>query len=226
MRTITQSYGMNAVEWVAYSQARDASPIHTAIRLGDAGALLGLLAADEDPDGLCTWSPLQQVSFHGDRPEMITYLLVAGADVNRQTYCGLTALHVAVNRGRVNCIAALLAAGASPSIRDYGRVPPVEDMSTVGVPGCRRILPMLLRAGSPDPRSNSNWLRNAYCPHNPESYRLLCRLLEKVAAAGSWAAYERAHRMQLARIFAPKLPRIPKYVVPTVVAFWAHTGWY
>ena len=50
--------------------------------------------------------------------------------------------------------------------------------------------------------------------------------MEKVAAAGSWAAYERAHRMQLARIFVPKLPRIPKYVVPTVVAFWAHTGYY
>ena len=49
MRTITQSYGMNAVEWVAYSQARDASPIHSAIRLGDADALLRALAVDEDP---------------------------------------------------------------------------------------------------------------------------------------------------------------------------------
>ena len=72
------------------------------------------------------------------------------------------------------------------------------------------------------------WLDITYhsTSYNVRSRKMLCGLVEKVAAAGSWAAYERAHRMQLARIFAPKLPRIPKYVVPTVVAYWAHTGYY
>ena len=72
------------------------------------------------------------------------------------------------------------------------------------------------------------WLDITYhsTSYNVRSRQMLCGLVEKVAAAGSWAAYERAHRMQLARIFAPKLPRIPKYVVPTVVAYWAHTGYY
>jgi len=54
----------------------------------------------------------------------------------------------------------------------------------------------------------------------------LSRLLERVAAAGSWAAYERAHRARLARVFIPKLQQIPEEVIPTVIEFWAHTGYY
>ena len=67
---------------------------------------------------------------------------------------------------------------------------------------CLRVVPMLLRAGSPTP-PREGWLSGFYIPFIARMR--LSRLLEKVAAAGSWAAYERAHRARLARVFIPKL---------------------
>ncbi len=52
------------------------------------------------------------------------------------------------------------------------------------------------------------------------------RYIEKIAAAGSWAAYERQHRARLVRTFVPKFPRLPPDVIPTIVAFGFHTGDY
>ena len=86
-----------------------------------------------------------------------------------------------------------------------------------------RVVPMLLRAGSPAPR-REGWLSGFYVPFIARMR--LSRLLERVAAAGSWAAYERAHRARLARVFIPKLQQIPEEVIPTVIEFWAHTGYY
>ncbi len=56
--------------------------------------------------------------------------------------------------------------------------------------------------------------------------RTMHRYIEKVAAAGSWAAYERQHRADLVRIFVPKFPQLPPDVIPTIVAFGFHTGDY
>ena len=170
-----------------------------------------------------------------DRPELISMLLEAGANPDGPPDKNITPIHIAVNHSRIRTVELLIAAGASLHVRSSNDKTPVEILSHFN---CRRILPMLLRAGSPLPRfefpllpggpSMQRWLDITYnsTPYNVRSRQILCGLVEKVAAAGSWAAYERAHRMQLARIFAPKLPRIPKYVVPTVVAYWAHTGWY
>ena len=33
-------------------------------------------------------------------------------------------------------------------------------------------------------------------------------------------------RLQLARVFVPKFPQLPPDVIPTIVAFAFHTGWY
>ena len=85
------------------------------------------------------------------------------------------------------------------------------------------MVPMLLRAGSPAPR-REGWLSGFYVPFITRMR--LSRLLEKVAGAGSWAAYERAHRTRLARVFIPKLQQIPEEIIPTVIEFWAHTGYY
>ena len=52
------------------------------------------------------------------------------------------------------------------------------------------------------------------------------RYVAKVAAAGSWAAYVRQHRAPLARTFVPKFPRLPPDVIPTIVEFGFHTGYY
>ena len=63
-------------------------------------------------------------------------------------------------------------------------------------------------------------------PYNVRNYQILCEYRSKVIAAGSWAAYERAHRTRLTKVLAPKFPQIPAEIVPTIVAFAFHTGWY
>ena len=36
----------------------------------------------------------------------------------------------------------------------------------------------------------------------------------------------KAHRAKLARVFVPKFPQLPAEIVPTIVAYAFHTGWY
>ena len=51
--------------------------------------------------------------------------------------------------------------------------------------------------------------------------------LRKVAAAGGFPAYEKAHRQALATKFAAKaFPRLPTDVAAHVVAFAFHVGYY
>ena len=75
------------------------------------------------------------------------------------------------------------------------------------------------------------WLEYPAYPIPPEQYNVRSRqilygLVEKVAAAGSWAAYERAHRARLTAIFVPKSQRLPADAISHIVGLWAHTGWY
>ena len=63
-------------------------------------------------------------------------------------------------------------------------------------------------------------------PFDADIYPILLAYRNKVAAAGSWAAYERAHRARLTAIFVPKLPRLPADVISHIVGLWAHTGYY
>ena len=39
-------------------------------------------------------------------------------------------------------------------------------------------------------------------------------------------SYEKVHREKLARVFVPKFPQLPAEIVPTIVAYAFHTGWY
>ena len=87
----------------------------------------------------------------------------------------------------------------------------------------KRVVPMLLRSGALLPRSSHTaWMNPMSIAYKPRSHRYV----EKIAAAGSWAAYERQHRALLARTFVPKFPRLPPDVIPTIVAFGFHTGDY
>ena len=66
---------------------------------------------------------------------------------------------------------------------------------------------------------------------NPfENAEEICPILlayrNKVAAAGSWTAYEKAHRARLTAIFVPKLPSLPADAISHIVGLWAHTGYY
>ena len=50
----------------------------------------------------------------------------------------------------------------------------------------------------------------------------------KIAAAGSWAAYEKAHTRDLVSVFEKVFPRprLPHEIASHVVRFWFHTGDY
>jgi len=70
------------------------------------------------------------------------------------------------------------------------------------------ISPLLLAAGATIPPDADN----AY--------------LRKVAAAGGFPTYEKAHRQALVTTFAAKFPRLPTDVVGHVAAFAFHVGYY
>ena len=51
--------------------------------------------------------------------------------------------------------------------------------------------------------------------------------LEKIEAAGSWAAYEKAHRAKLLATFAPKFTHlVPPELVARIVEYSFHLGFY
>jgi len=45
-------------------------------------------------------------------------------------------------------------------------------------------------------------------------------------AVGGFVPYERAHRASLAAMFVPKFPQLPEDIIPRIVEFWAHAGFY
>ena len=206
----------------------------------DAVALRRALAAGGDVHVRETggWTPIHKVLYRGDNVEMVTMLLKAGIDVNACTIANCTHLHLAVSQGRVDCVAALLAAGASLTVKYGGgtrRLP--LDCVTNKHEGFRRILPMLLRAGSDMPSlgrlpyGETDQPFPHVKPFGGSDRQILQNYLRKILLSGpkgrgTFATYEKAHREKLARVFAPKFPQLPAEIVPTIVAFAFHTGWY
>ena len=203
----------------------------------DAVALRRALEAGGDVNVRETggWTPIHKVLYRGDNVEMVTMLLKAGIDVNACTIANCTHLHLAVSQGRVDCVAALLAAGASLTVKYGGgtrRLP--LDCVTNKHEGFRRILPMLLRAGSDMP-SLDRIEQEAFpfCrPYGGSDHQILRNYLKKIRMSGpspglgTWTTYEKDHRARLTKTFVPKFPQIPEEVVPIIVAFAFHTGWY
>ena len=206
----------------------------------DAVALRRALAAGGDVHVRETggWTPIHKVLYRGDNVEMVTMLLKAGIDVNACTIANCTHLHLAVSQGRVDCVAALLAAGASLTVKYGGgtrRLP--LDCVTNKHEGFRRILPMLLRAGSDMPSldrlpyGETDQPFPHVKPFGGSDRQILQNYLRKILLSGpkgrgTFATYEKAHREKLARVFVPKFPRVPAEVVSIIVAFGFHTGWY
>ena len=51
--------------------------------------------------------------------------------------------------------------------------------------------------------------------------------LRKIETAGGWKAYEKAHRTKLLATFVPKFTHlVPKELVPLIVEFSFHVGFY
>ena len=60
-----------------------------------------------------------------------------------------------------------------------------------------------------------------YARHRAHPY------LRKIETAGGWKAYEKAHRTKLLATFVPKFTHlVPKELVPLIVEFSFHVGFY
>ena len=55
--------------------------------------------------------------------------------------------------------------------------------------------------------------------------RKVLEYLQAVQAAGGFPAYARAHRSRYAPIFS-RGTRLPADIIPKIVEYWAHLGWY
>ena len=148
--------------------------------------------------------------------EILAMLLEAGARAvvnHRVVDSNWTALSQAVRSGYMECLHLLLAAGADINLRVQNSALNETPLETAikwdRYEDRKRVFPVLLRAGA------------AITPNVTNPY------LRKVAAAGGFAAYERAHRLRLATILARVVfPRLPLEMVSHVVAFAFHPGDY
>ena len=181
-----------------------------------------LLDAGADPtcpvpftySGQTTFKLVYEAVGH-DHHEILAMLLEAGAGavVNDTGGSGWTALAQAARSGHLECIHLLLAAGADINLRvqngSLDDTPLETAIKWDRYEDRKRVFPVLLRAGAAIP------------PNVAHPY------LRKVAAAGGFAAYERAHRLRLATILARVVfPRLPVEMVSHVVAFAFHPGDY
>ena len=107
--------------------------------------------------------------------------------------------------------------------------PPVPYLTEHAVRRCK-VLPMLLRAGAsinePAITAKIQEFQDLYKndPNKPH-YRKAIEYLRAVRAAGGFPAYARAHRSMFAAIFS-RGTLLPADVIPKIVDFWAHLGWY
>ena len=135
--------------------------------------------------------------------ECVAVLLKAGADPNKW-FPHYAPLHYAVISGSLKCVKMLLAAGARADL--------VEDETPMGMAlrhNFERAYPLLLRAGANfDPDCTlSEWAmpKSAY--------------LRRIAQAGDFRAYERAHLAALTNMLSPKLS-LPARPARLVVEFY------
>ncbi len=166
------------------------------------------------------FTPLITAVTNGLHPHIVAALIAAGADVNATTTqpCQETALHAAAFHGdRNGHIPMLLAAGATVDapfrFKSGEEKTPLELClwyDTYDPKLWRRAYPHLLRAGARIPH-----IRGKEIPY-----------IQKVLEAGGFVPYERAHRASLAAMFVPKFPQLPEDIIPRIVEFWGHIGFY
>mmetsp|Transcript_17694 Transcript_17694/g.52546 ORF Transcript_17694/g.52546 Transcript_17694/m.52546 type:complete len:231 (+) Transcript_17694:181-873(+) len=140
--------------------------------------------------------------------ELISLLVQARVNLDARSNVGTTALHRAArvsDKRAEDCVDVLLAGGASVNARDSSGETPLDVALSHH---CRRVWPLLLRAGAEIPTNNTH-------PY-----------IERVRNAGGWKKHEQAHLATLTRSFEPKFPMLPKELVRHVVSFWLHAGYY
>ena len=190
-------------------------------------------------------TPLNMAASSG-RVAAIRALLAAGADVNLSlrtspSWSGNaiqspTALHWAASCKKIGAVEVLLAAGADVDAKT--QEPPNANESLHSLTRDATALDQAVAQGgsfkrSSDLRPSRHWLR-----HNrmiPLLVRAGATIRERhaerdsyckaVRDAGGIRAYERQHRTTLANILN-RGNRLPPAVIPKIVDFWAHVGWY
>ena len=152
------------------------------------------------------------------KPDLLSLLIQAGVNVEAvDRYANATALHDAASsseRGVVDCVELLLAAGADMDARDTSGRRPFDIALT---DNCPRLFPLFLRAGAEVPTTMITRLS----VHVPVTHPYIVR----VRNAGGFKKYEKAHITRITAILAPT-PRLPPEMVRKIVEFWLHAGYY
>ena len=186
-----------------------------------------LIEAGANPNchaGTCT--PLNFAALYG-YTDIIRVLLDGGAQVDfvppDSQY--RSPLRCAIRHGHLLAVRLLLAAGADVNhqlAQGTARSPLASAVEFIPVDRC--ILPVLLRAGASinDPYITTLFQNvGIYTEHKKK----VIRYLQAVHAAGGFPVYARAHRSRFAAIFS-RGTRLPADVIPKIVDYWAHLGWY
>ena len=169
-------------------------------------------------------TPLMGAAVQGSLT-VVNMLLAAGSDANTPWHAGGQActplfMVVLTKRRQGPAIAdALLKAGADAN--PSGFIGKTLMAWAIGG-GDHRFWPVLLRGGTLlPPREDSSGPGESYDSHRAHPY------LEKIEAAGSWTAYEKAHRAKLLATFTPKFTHlVPPELVPLILEFSFHIGFY
>ena len=180
--------------------------LRTAALKGDLAALNHALDDGADPNAADDdgYNPLIYAACN-DRVACAARLIKAGARVDCHTKAARTGfsrtpLNIAVRYGYAYMVRVLVAGGAQI---DYA---PTTEAWLDG----RTTLGHALT----DPNQTVK-----------PAQRKVIAYLRAVRAAGGFPAYARAHRSRFAAIFS-RGTRLPADVIPTIVEYWAHLGWY
>ena len=152
------------------------------------------------------YTPLQCAAY-SEFPELLSLLVQARVNLDARSNVGTTALHRAArvsDKRAEDCVDVLLAGGASVNARDSSGETPLDVALSHH---CRRVWPLLLRAGAEIPTNNTH-------PY-----------IVRVRNAGGFKKYADAHLARVALILAPT-PLLPPELVRNVVSFWLHAGYY
>ena len=124
----------------------------------------------------------------------------------------------------LSVVDALVKAGADANAwREQRYGSPVTPIEVAINRGDHRLWSILFRGGATIPTDDDYAadVLEDYTRHRAHPY------LRKIETAGGWKAYEKAHRTKLLATFVPKFTHlVPKELVPLIVEFSFHVGFY
>ena len=164
-------------------------------------------------------TPLHRIA-HNRSPAytaVIAALVEAGADVNFTDEHGNSVLARAAGSAPAATVSLLISAGAV----DLDRA-----LKSAIRYGKQRNCALLLRAGAAIPAQNHpSWTAGSGRGDRVALADTLA-YVDRIRAAESYKAYERAHRQRLVAIFAPKFPHLPTDMLGRVLEFSFNVGGY